>query len=259
MIKIVSGFSDPGGSTEAFINLTNLLNKHGMETCFYGPHKFHLDKCNAKSLNSLVCNNQDVFICHYTYNLPFLCKKKIFSCHERSNFFNLKPIAADVDYIHFVSENQKCDHNLSNVKSFVLPNIISEINIQNKPNMKIGGVIGTIFPLKNTHISIQMAINDGCEAVLVYGNIGDKDYFNKNVLPLIDNKRVFYFGWVVDKTKIYSSVTDVYHFSDSETWGYIEGECYVTGTNFHKNKNLTNFTFMPNDDIIKKWIEIINE
>lgn len=258
MVKIVSGFSDPGGSTEAFINLTNFLNKNGVETCFYGPHQFHLDKCNAKLIDSLNCNSKDTFICHYTYNIPLLGKKKIFSCHERSNFFNLNPIVSEVDYIHFVSEQQRMDHNISNTKTFVLPNLIQEINVQNKPKIKIGGVIGTIFPLKNTHISIQNALNDGCEAVYIYGNIGEQNYFKNEVEPLIDNKRVFYCGWITDKNLIYSSITDVYHYSVTETWGYIEGECYVTNTNFHKNEKLTNFHYMPNDEIIKKWIEIIN-
>ena len=34
MIKIVSGYSEKGGSTSAFIDLTNELNKRGYETIF---------------------------------------------------------------------------------------------------------------------------------------------------------------------------------------------------------------------------------
>ena len=37
-----------------------------------------------------------------------------------------------------------------------------------------------------------------------------------------------------------------------------KGECYVTGITFHKSENLKNFSFMKNEDIINKWINIIN-
>jgi hypothetical protein len=258
MIKIISGFSGMGGSTEAFINLTNYLNDNGLETCFYGPHDFHLGKCNGKLINTLSCNRNDVFICHYTYNLPFINKKIIFSCHERANFFNINPIKDKIDCIHFVSKEQEKDHNID-VDSFILPNIIPPINVINRPNVKTGGVIGTIFPLKNTHISINKALEDGCKKVIIYGNIGDMNYFKDYVEPLIDNRKVIYPGWSTDKQKIYSSVTDVYHYSGSETWGYIEGECYVSGTNFHKPDSLSNFSYMKNEDIINKWIKVIND
>lgn len=258
MIKIISGFSSMGGSTEAFINLTNYLNDYGVETCFYGPHVYHLDKCNGKLINTLNYRGSDIFICHYTYNIPYLSKKIIFSCHERKNFFNITPIINSIDCVHFVSEQQKSEHNV-NKESFVLPNLIAKIDVIDRPTAKTGGIIGTIFPTKNTHISIKEALNDNCEKVLIYGNIGHDSYFKEYILPLIDNKRVFYCGWVIDKNKIYSSLTDVYHYSQTETWGYIEGECYVTGTNFHKAENLKNFSFMDNKDIINKWMEIINE
>lgn len=258
MVKIFSGFSNMGGSTEAFINLANYLNDYGIETCFYGPHSFHLDKCNGKLSSEMTYNSKDVFICHYTYDIPYLSKKIIFSCHERSSFFPLNKISDQIDCIHFVSEQQKNEHNM-NVESFVLPNLISKIDITDRPTIKVGGVIGTIFPTKNTHISIQEALKDNCEKVLIYGNIGHENYFKEYIAPLIDNKRVFYCGWVTDKNKIYASLTDVYHYSQTETWGYIEGECYVTGTNFHKSEHLKNFSFMKNEDIINKWIEVINK
>jgi hypothetical protein len=41
MIKIISGWSNKGGSTIALIALTNALNAEGYETTFYGPHDWH--------------------------------------------------------------------------------------------------------------------------------------------------------------------------------------------------------------------------
>ena len=51
MVKIISGWSDRGGSTFAFINLTNKLNESGIDTTFYGPHPWHLDKCKSGLLD----------------------------------------------------------------------------------------------------------------------------------------------------------------------------------------------------------------
>ena len=50
MIKILSSWSRPGGSTIAFIRLCNLFNDRGLECEFYGQHDWHLDKCNGKDI-----------------------------------------------------------------------------------------------------------------------------------------------------------------------------------------------------------------
>lgn len=256
MIKIVSGYSGTGGSTEAFINLANFLQKTGIETCFYGPQTYHLDKCNGKSINELRFEIGDVYIYHLNYYLPPQKSKVIYSCHEKPDYFNLTPLLHKLEYVHFVSEQQKNSYN-PKLKTFVLPNIIPPIKVGDRPKIKIGGVIGTIFPLKNIHTSIEKALEDGCEKVLLYGDLIDVDYYNRYVKPLVDKGRVQYCGYETDKGKIYSSVTDVYHYSHTETWGYIEGECYITKTPFHKPEHLMNFHFMENEDIIKKWCEVL--
>jgi hypothetical protein len=50
MIKIITAHSTYGGSTTAFINLTNLFNNNGIECKLYGPHDWHLNKCNSENL-----------------------------------------------------------------------------------------------------------------------------------------------------------------------------------------------------------------
>jgi hypothetical protein len=52
-IKILTGFSDKGGSTNAFVNLTNEFNKLGYDCTLYGPHSWHLVKCQSKLSNEL--------------------------------------------------------------------------------------------------------------------------------------------------------------------------------------------------------------
>ena len=84
MVKILSGWSNKGGSTFAFIKLTNELNNAGIDTTFYGPHEWHLDKCKSGLLNNnFKTNKDDILIVHFL-NLgqrPDV-KKVILSCHE---------------------------------------------------------------------------------------------------------------------------------------------------------------------------------
>ena len=57
MVKIISGYSEKGGSTTAFINLTNIFNENGIDCVFYGPHQWHLDKCKSGTFNDLKYND----------------------------------------------------------------------------------------------------------------------------------------------------------------------------------------------------------
>ena len=50
MIRIVSGWSAPGGSTVAHIELTNLFNNNDIPCKFYGPHDWMLDQCESEQL-----------------------------------------------------------------------------------------------------------------------------------------------------------------------------------------------------------------
>ena len=84
MIKIVSGYTDKGGSTTAFINLTNFLNENGVDCVFYGPHEWHLNKCKSSLMKDLVYDEDDIIISHFLdlKERPNV-KKVILSCHEK--------------------------------------------------------------------------------------------------------------------------------------------------------------------------------
>lgn len=253
MIKIISGHSGPGGSTTAFINLTNLFNKNGCECVFYGPHDYHLNKCNGKIIGNLTISKYDIIISHYI-NLPKIqVKKHIFSCHE-TDAFRLSTHNLDrYDKIHYVSQWQKDWQNVDK-EYFILPNVLDDLKKNDKPSGKIGGVIGTIFPHKQTHLSIQRALDDGCDKVYLYGNIGDQNYFDVQISKFISDK-VEYLGQCENKQKMYDSVTDVYQDSKSETWGYVKGECIITNTNYHGNSATDNFWMIDNNEILKRWIK----
>ena len=83
MIKIITGYSERGGSTVAFINLTNELNKRGYDCILYGPHHWHLDKCKSDLIKNLKFDITDRVISHVLKldNRPNV-KKIVLSSHE---------------------------------------------------------------------------------------------------------------------------------------------------------------------------------
>ena len=86
-IKLVSGWSNPGGSTIHHISLTNLLNANGYDCTFYGPHDWHLDKCKSDKTSNLKLESDDVIIVHFlTFNSRPNVKQVILSCHEKNIF-----------------------------------------------------------------------------------------------------------------------------------------------------------------------------
>ena len=65
-IKLISGWSNPGGSTIAHINLVNLLNENGFNCTYYGPHEWHLGKCKSGHIyDAEPIDPEDILIMHY--------------------------------------------------------------------------------------------------------------------------------------------------------------------------------------------------
>jgi len=257
MIRIISGWSNPGGSTTAFINLTNALNEVGYETIFCGPHNWHLNKCRAEQTvpgTKLKIHKDDSLIIHFMnkFQVRPPVKKFILSSHEQ-DILPIKNLNYKIfDKIHFVSTHQKEYHDVDH-PHFILPNILDDLKPGNKPNSKVGGIIGSIDGNKRVHQSIRNALKDGCEKVLIFGNISDPWYWQNKVKCLIDGSKVVYCGYVDDKQKIYNMITDVYHSSKLETWGYIKGECKLTNTNYHGNNSTNGYWEMDKEKIIDSW------
>jgi hypothetical protein len=64
------------------------------------------------------------------------------------------------------------------------------------------------------------------------------------------------YGYAENKQAMYDMITDVYQSSIRETWGYVAGECQVTGTKYHST-GMCNFEFMTKNEIIEKWRKIL--
>jgi hypothetical protein len=256
-IKIISGHSEKGGSTTAFINLTNELNKNDYDCTFYGPHSWHLSKCKSGLLNDLKLDTNDIIICHFI-NLPERpkVKKVIFSLHEK-NLFEIADIKPFWDELVFINEEQRQYHNRYNGTYSIIPNLKEHLDLIEKPELDlVAGVIGTIDVNKQTHTSIQRAINDGCEKVLVFGSVSDDKYYEEMVKPLFSDK-VIYVGHTDNKQDMYNSIGRVYHSSISEVACLIKDECKTTNTKFFGNDATTpEVSSLTNNEVINKWLNI---
>jgi hypothetical protein len=251
-IKLISGWSNPGGSTIHHINLTNLLNANGYDCTFYGPHDWHLNKCKSGKLEECKLTVYDTVITHFIRPYTGNIKKHILSCHE-SDLFKLKTIPhSHYDVIHFVSNRQKQYHSI-NHPSVIIPPIVHKFNWI-APKVNRAGVIGSIDPHKQTHISIKQALQDGYDEVFVFGQGTDLNYFKKEIEPLLSLKVVVKKHYD-NKEEMYSLIDTVYHNSKFETYGLVEAECLLNGIPFKGVSN--NPEILTNEEILERWKAIL--
>ena len=219
-IKILSGWSNVGGSTTAFINLCNLLNSEGYDCTFYGPHDWHIDKCKSGKLEQCAVNEEgERLIVHFLKlpSRPEESTKVILSCHEKE-MYSVKHTKNFWDDIVFVSETQKDWHETSGI---VIPNIMPIImrSVRGKEGPKVAGIIGSIDKNKRTHVSIKRAS---------------------------------------DKSNMYSQVDEVYLSSASECASLVATECFSLGIPFHGNENIDPVTeILSNQEILSKWVDVL--
>jgi len=255
VIKIISGWSNPGGSTTAFINLCNMFNDNGIECAFFGPHAWHMDKCRGLPLDYAGANPDDNLIFHFiNVTNKYPVRKMAYSCHET----DLRPMKDVVplsiyNFVHYVSDFQKDWHNLDH-NSKVIPNVLSDLKKSTKKS-DIAGVVGSIDSHKRPHLSVQKALDDGFKNIHLYGAVTDSDYFDKMVKPLL-NEDVQWKEYAEDKQDMYDSLHSVYHSSKRETFNYIKAECEQTGTKyFGLDENDPNATYMDKKEILELWKE----
>jgi len=253
-VKIISGWSNPGGSTAHHISLTNLLNENGYDCTFYGPHDWHLDKCKAAKIQDAQITVHDTIISHFIQIRSGNMKKHILSCHE-SNLYPLKRIEHDhYDVIQFVSNKQKAWHGV-NHPSVIIPPVVDKISWSD-PENNIAGVVGSIDEHKQVHVSIKQALADGFEKVYLYGQVTDLPYFNKEIAPLVEKGQVELKNHEDNKEALYGSVSAVYHNSRFETYGLVEAECKLAGIPFRGSEN--NPEALGQDEILERWKKILS-
>jgi hypothetical protein len=269
MIKIVSGRSIPVGSTLALVRLCNRLNQEGLDCVFYGPDRWHLDQCRGegiagfrpetgdtvilqgirlfsaaglerlpetvgkpetrgwrRSLHRLLAGRFDGPQRHPGLRLILSCQEAEDACLRRSQF-------ALFDRIHYVSATQ-IPGRLPAHAHFVCPNLCDPLVAGKERPAGVAGVIGSIRSENRVHESIEAALQEGMETVLLFGYLDDPLYFNRTIQPLTKKYpgRIRLVGFIGSRQRMYDSVSDVY-CRPRKPWSLIEQECRLTGTRYH--------------------------
>jgi len=258
-VKILSGWSNPGGSTVHHIALTNLLNSKGVNCTFYGPQDYHLDKCKGEKIDKILITPEDILISHFLNvpNTPGGWRQHILSCHE-TNLFPLSDLTSDqittYDTIQYVSELQKEWHGVEH-NSVIIPPMVEHIKWKDPENNK-AGVIGSIDFHKQPHLSIQAALDDGYKKVFLFGDITDLPYFDKEVKPYVERGEAVLMGHESDRNALYGKISCVYHSSLRETYGLVEAECKLAGIPFRGASNKQ--PILTKDEIWERWEECLD-
>lgn len=289
MIKIVSGFSIPAGSTVALVHLCNRFNQGKHDCVLYGPDHWHLDRCRAADISAFYPEKGDMIIVHgiHLYSaaelygiqdkiekpqkrvwlkalkdemagrLPGSRKhdgiKLILSCQE-NEFVPMRQSQYSLfDKIHYVSASQikykKFTHN-----HFVCPNFCDPLgHVEHKPT-GVAGVIGSIRKENQTDACIEKALQDGMETVILYGYLFDPVYYFNRIEPLTRKYpgKIRFAGFIDNRQKMYDSLSDVYCHS-RKSWSLVRRECRLTGTRYHGPDLFDEEDSMPNDRIYDAW------
>jgi len=289
MIKIVSGQSIPVGSTVALANLCNQFNSREHECVFYGPDRWHRDKCRSAHLSDFHPEEGDIVIAHdirlrSVSDLSDLGNRIAstrkgdlrsalldgisggFGRKKRPEAFRLVlscrgdgPVCVGrtawsmFHKIHFSCEAQ-VDRRASRHPHFVCPDFVHDLKKPVARPEKVAGVIGSVRPENRLEISIEKALQDGMETVIVYGYMLDPIYFHSKIAPLAKKYpgRIKFAGFVDDPQQMYYSVSDVYRCA-ARPWSTVKRECGLTATCYHGPDSSEAAEAPGNDSIYGVW------
>jgi hypothetical protein len=262
MVKIVSGYSNEGGSTIILINLTNLFNSKGIDTTFYGPGDFHMGKCKSKKLDELKLEKNDILLTHFIQlNQRPSVKRVVLASHEKW-WFEVANCPKYFDTVVFNHDEHRNYHSKYDGPYVLIPNP-KDVSNPLKPTIKpekdlVAGIIGSIEDRKQTHVSIQKALDDGCEQVLVFGKIGDEAYYKKYCRKYTFHPNVKFIGHTDNKQEMYDSIGRVYHMSLGEVSCLVKDECHYTNTKFFGNEQTEHtVSDLTNDEIFLLWKDVL--
>ena len=263
-VNIVTGYSNPGGSTIALIRLANLLNERGYDATLYGPHPWHLDKCKGANISDFKTDSDTFLISHFVQiSHDMLYKKHILACHETSVFDLNRGVEKEIsldnyDNIVFVSNSQKQWQGNPN-GSIVIPNIVSDVGpTKMKMDPPVAGIIGSIDSHKQTHVSINRAKEAGFEHIDIFGDTTNPHYFRQMIQPML-SRNVRYVGFCENKQAMYEGLTAVFHSSQRETYNFVQFECEKAGIEYYPLDCTKNDAELWSDDkIFESWSSILN-
>ena len=158
------------------------------------------------------------------------------------------------DVCVFLHEEHRKYHSEYKGEFTIIPNIKEDLVMSDKSLVSnIAGIIGTIEDRKQTHVSIQRALKDKCNKILLFGQIGDQQYYDRYVKPFISGK-VVHHGYTTNKQEMYDMISKVYHSSKGEVACLVKDECYLTNTEFYGNEETSNeVSKLTNSEILVLW------
>lgn len=269
MIKILTGYSGSGGSTIALINLTNTLNKVGYPTIFYGPEDYHIKKCRyAKNISDYQEQFGERLIVHFgNFKKRPSDAKRVILCPHEKELYDINDQKCFWDECVFLNENHRKYHSNYTGPYRIIPNFRRKLKKIEKSSeaKKCAGVIGNIQPIKQTHISIQKAIDAGYEKVYLFGVLPDDEfhfsYYEKNINPLIKKypNKIIKYGFIENQSEMYAMINAVYFFPLTDVASHIQYECEATNTILYGNDvaYYADNTW-SNRKILNAWIDVLN-
>lgn len=270
-IKFVTGYSGCGGSTVCILEHCKLLDSAGFDVFFYGEQDWHLPRYkNSRRLCDFSANPEDIVIYHYIHADHKPKCHKFFLFLQETNLYDLRTIDRSLpntffrpnisffDEILFVSESQKAWHGF--LEGRIVPNFIHHLvdkSAHNPPCQNIAGVVGHVHPIKNSHISIQKALENGASKVNIYGPVYSP-YFDKEIRPLLSD-RVVYKGHYEPERRMemYNEFDVLYHFGEYESACLVLGECRILEKKVVKCEALKDYTICTKQEILEIWKSII--
>lgn len=188
------------------------------------------------------------------------CRRLVYSAHEFPHIFALADASPFLyDGIHFVGEALRNECCVTHPNERIIANVLDPLTPTPKPFQRIAGVVGSIEPPKQTHVSIDRALEDGMEQIHLYGGINDPQYFELEIVTRMARHpgRIHFHGYLDNKQAIYDSVSDIYHSSLYETWGYVSAECRLAGVNYHGNHATAGQVHATEQEILSAWKELL--
>lgn len=260
-VKFVTGFGSFGGSTVALLEHCRLLEEHGFEVFLYADGSWHMDRFRgSKKISEFYPEKDDIVVFHHlSPKVRPKCRRSILYVHEKS----LWPIKGrsllSFDVVAYVSDDQFKFHGVPGV---VVPNPVGRMvdpSRHHPPGRNIAGVVGTIQKRKRQHVSIERALADGREKVLLFGDF-EESYFREKVEPML-SERVVYMGMCdpENRMEMYNSFDYLYMFSEEESASLALGECRILGKDVFKSEEVVEYELAEDAEIVAVWKSIFED
>lgn len=138
--------------------------------------------------------------------------------------------------------------------AFVAPNFSNDLSMIESRSAKTAGVIGDIEKKNKIDVTIEQALMDGMETVIMFGAMKEPEYYYGKIVPLTKRYlgKIKYAGFIDDRQKMYGTVSHVYS-AINKPCGLISHECAMTNTMFHAPESSTDKCRMTNDQIFEIW------